>query len=73
MLLSELIQTLVVCHVEHGDVEVYFVNDQFEAKSIQWAGISNFADGASWSEHLGPVAEGDEDEYDEVFKAVELQ
>lgn len=74
MRISGVIEALEEARAAEGDVDVYFVNDQYEAEPIRWAGISTFAEGGSFSgDGLGPVAEGDEDEYDEVFKAVELQ
>lgn len=74
MKVSELIENLEEVKSEHGDVDVYFVNDQYEAEPIRWAGASVFAEGGSFNgDGLGPIAEEDLDEYDETFVAVELQ
>ena len=74
MKISQLIKALEESKAERGDVDVYFVNDQFHAEPIRWAGISVMAEGASFSgDSIGPVADGDEDKYDDAFYAVELQ
>lgn len=73
MKITDMIKMLEGIVADEGDLDVYYVDDQYRASPVFGVYVSDLAEGADFNgDGLGPVHEDDLENYD-TFRAVELQ